>query len=114
MHLFWPTARTMISRTQFPTRHHGAKNLDKGTGLWWRVRSGEQRGPDRGSGAGRAGPEFAITRCASSLVLPLRTPSLLENIHQNATKIDLVLLEFRKKVIVIEQHVSIHLSTHAS
>lgn len=104
----------MISRTQFPTRHHGAKNLDKGTGLWWRVRSGEQRGPDRGSGAGRAGPEFAITRCASSLVLPLRTPSLLENIHQNATKIDLVLLEFRKKVIVIEQHVSIHLSTHAS
>jgi hypothetical protein len=32
----------MMSRTQFPTRHHGAKNLDKGTGLWWRVRSGEQ------------------------------------------------------------------------
>jgi hypothetical protein len=36
----------MMSRTQLPTRlptiTHGAKNLDMGTGLWWRVRSGEQ------------------------------------------------------------------------
>jgi hypothetical protein len=35
----------MLSRTQLPApnalaRYHGAKNLDKGTGLWWRERSG--------------------------------------------------------------------------
>ena len=29
------------------SRHQGAKNLDKGTGLWWRVRSGEHKRRDK-------------------------------------------------------------------
>jgi hypothetical protein len=98
-----------------PAHHQGAKNLDMGTGLWWRVRSAEHERLDKEDLWSRPTriPEFAMThwvRGNRAITTPWQH-GIRRNIYQERNINNLVFLKLCKNIIFIEQHVGVHLPT---